>query len=141
MPNAVKWATPTARTSGISAGSAAAGAGILGSEIDNETNKDRFATVTLTVTHGTAATANRVWLLYLLLETDGATFEDGGASTQPGKMHTVAFPVRAVTTAQRISIPNVPLPPFGFKPLLWNDTDQSGSSVSLEIETTNEEIQ
>lgn len=141
MPNLVLWAAPTAIATGISAGSAAAGAGILGSEYDNETNKHRFATATLTVTHATAATANRVWLLYLLFATDGTNYEDGGASTQPAKLQTVAFPVRGVTTAQKITIPNIQLPPHKLKALLWNDTDQSGASVTLELEVTNEEIQ
>lgn len=140
MANEVKFSTPTNVTSPISAGSAAAGAGILGTEYDNETNKKRFAAFELDFTHSVAPTANRVWLLYLLYAIDGTNYEDGGASTQPGKMHVVAFPVRAVTTAQKVTM-TVPLLPFKFKPLVWNDTNQSGASVVLDMEVFGEEIQ
>lgn len=141
MPNEVKLTAPTNVASPISSGSAAADAGILGSEYDNETNKKRFATFTINVTHATAATAGRVWLLYLLFAPDGTNYEDGGASTKPQKMHVAAFPVRNVTGAQKVVMPAIPLPPLKFKPLLWNATDQSGASVELEMEVWGEEIQ
>jgi hypothetical protein len=141
MPNEILNTSPTNVTSPISSGSASADAGILGSEYDNETNRKRFATFVLNVTHATAATANRVWLLYLVFAPDGSNYEDGDASTKPQRMHVSAFPVRDVTTAQKIVMPAISLPPFKFKPLLWNDTDQSGASVELEMEVWGEEIQ
>ena len=141
MPNLVKWSSPTNVSAPISGASAVANAGALGTEYDNETAKNRFATFELNFTHGSAPTANRVWLLYILLATDGTNYEDGDASTKPAKMHTIAFPVRAVTTSQRVTIPNVLIPPFKFKPLTWNDTNQNGASVTLNMEVFNEEIQ
>lgn len=141
MPNEILNTAPTNVTSPISAGSASDDAGILGSEYDNETNRKRFATFTLATTHAIAPAAGRVWLLYLLLATDGTNYEDGDATTRPERFHIATFPVRAVTSAQKITFPAIPLPPFKFRPLLWNDTGQSGSSVELQLEVWGEEVQ
>lgn len=140
MPNAVKWTTPTNVASPISGASVNAGAGNLGTEYDNETNKHRYAAFELTFTHGSAPTANRQWLLYLVYAIDGTNYENGGAALQPSKMQVAAFPVRAVTGAQVITV-YVPLLPFKFKPLIWNDTNINGTSVTLDMEVFNEEIQ
>lgn len=141
MANLIKWGSPTNVSAPISSGSASAGAGILGTQYDNEANKHRFASFELVVTQSTAPVAGEAWLLYFVLAQDGTNDEDGGTSVQPQKPAETFFAVRAVTTAQRVTRFSVPLPPFKFKPLLWNDTSQSGASVTLNMEVYNEEIQ
>lgn len=82
----------------------------------------------LVVTYGTAPTANTAVAVWLLGSQDGTNYEDGDASTTPAKLPSVTFPLRAVTTAQRI-IRRVWLPFGKFKALLKNDgTGQSMSA-------------
>ena len=140
MSNAVKWTAPINLSTGISSVTVNNGAGHLGSQYDNETNKYRFAAVSLTFQHGTGPTGT--WLVYILYATDGGTFEDGTSSVQPaGTPYVIG--TRAVTSQQRVSIPNIPLGPFLLRFLIWNDTGQNSSttSVTLDAELYNEDIQ
>lgn len=129
------WVAPTNVTSPISGVTINSGAGNLGSEYDNETNRHQMASFSLAFQHGSAPTAGRLWLLYLLYAIDGTNYEDGDGSTQPRKRAAAVFPVRAVTTAQRVTV-HVPILPFKLKPLVWNGTDQnsSTSAVTLSME-------
>lgn len=81
--------------------------------------------VELVVTFGTAPTANTGVSVWFLGAPDGTNYEDGDASTTPGRMPDAVFPLRAVTTAQRI-VQRVALPAGLFKALAKNDgTGQS----------------
>ena len=141
MANLIKWGSPTNVTAPISGASINAAAGSLGTQYDNETNKHRFASFQVTATHGTAPVAGEAWLLYFVLAQDNTNDEDGGTAVQPQKPAETFFAVRAVTSAQKVTRFSVPLPPFKFKPLLWNDTSQNATSVTLDMEVYNEEIQ
>lgn len=142
MVNAVKWTSPTNVTSPISAQTVNSGAGSLGSEYDNETNKNQFAAFELRTTHGTAPTANSVWHLYILYALDGTNYEEDGATTQPKKSPVASFPVRNSTSQQAWAV-SVPILPFKFKPVAWNATDQNSSATAttLDMEVFNDEIQ
>lgn len=80
-----------------------------------------LADVELVVTFGSAPTANTGIAVWFLREVDGSNYGDGDASTTPARAPDLVLPVRAVTTAQRIIVSNVLLPPGTFKALLKND--------------------
>lgn len=86
--------------------------------------------VELVVTYGVAPTANTGCTLWLLGTQDGTNYEDGDASTTPARLPDAVFPLRAVTTAQRV-IRRVWLPWGASKALLKNDgTGQAMASSS-----------
>ncbi len=79
----------------------------------------------LIVTFGTNPTAGTGFSLWLLVANDGTNYEDGSSSITPARFPDITFPVRAVTTAQRINR-RCTLPAGKFTPLLKNDgTGQS----------------
>lgn len=140
MANAILHTAPSAQSAIVSGVTVNAGAGLLSSEYNNETNRHREASLELSFQHGSAPAGN--WLIYVLYAMDGTNYEDGGSATQPGKLPTRIIPARAVTTAQRVTVA-VDLKPFKMKILVWNDTDQnsSASSVTLDMEVYSPEVQ
>lgn len=89
-----------------------------------------LAYVELVVTFGTAPAANAGVSLWLLARPDGTNFEDGSSSVTPARAPDVVFPLRAVTTAQRVAR-LVQLPPGVLSPLIKNDgTGQAFASSS-----------
>lgn len=76
--------------------------------------------VELFVTFGTNPTAATGVSLWLLTTQDGTNYEDGDSSTTPARPPDFVFPVRAVTTGQRIIRRGV-LTHGKFTPLLKND--------------------
>jgi len=74
----------------------------------------------LVVTYGTAPTANTACVVWLLREVDGTNYEDGSSTVTPSRNPDLVFPLRAVTTAQRIVVTG-DLPPGSFVALLRND--------------------
>ena len=122
--------TVTDRTTGISAGSISAGAGLAGSAIDNSASgSDTMADFQLTFTLAATPVAGDPIYLYLL-ENLG-TIEDGSTSVQPQRVPDAIFNSRAVSTAQVVSVQGVPLPPAAFTPLLWDGSLKAASSVTL----------
>ena len=91
----------------------------------------------LVVTFGAAPTAGTGFDLYLIESVDGTNYTDGSSSVAPPLTSFVgSFPLRAVTTAQRIHLRGVPLPPGKWKALLHNNgTGQtaaaSGNTLSV----------
>jgi hypothetical protein len=79
-----------------------------------------FCDVELVVTYGTAPAANTGISFWFLGSQDGTNFEDGSTSITPGRMPDVVFPLRAVTTAQRI-LRRTWLPWGLWQPLVKND--------------------
>jgi len=75
-----------------------------------------------------AVAANTAVVVWLIRQADGTNFEDGAAGTDPARVPDLVFPLRAVSTAQRIMIPNIELPRGVFKALLKND----GTGVTLQ---------
>jgi hypothetical protein len=76
--------------------------------------------VELVATYGTAPAANTGVSVWFLGTQDGTNYEDGDTGITPGRMPDVVFPLRSVTTAQRI-IRRIFLPWGLFKPLARND--------------------
>lgn len=70
---------------------------------------------------GGTPTANTALVLWAIQSLDGTNYEDGDSSTTPAKLPLCTFPIRAVSTAQRITRYRIPLPPGLSKYLLKND--------------------
>ncbi len=86
--------------------------------------------VELVVTYGTNPTANTGVSFWFIQSQDGTNYEDGDASITPARSPDLTFPVRAVTTLQRI-IRRTWLPWGLFKPLVKNDgTGQSMAATA-----------
>lgn len=124
--------------------SLANGSGALGAEYDNATNLYLYGLFELNVTFGSNPTAGNLVNLYLIPAPDGTNYDDavtGASPNAPSTMYVGGFPVRAVTTEQKIplggpGIPNlVPLPPTKFKAFLINNSGQafpaSGSTLKM----------
>jgi hypothetical protein len=141
MANEIKWKAPTSRTSGISSASINAGTNSLGSEIDNETNLDRWLALNLTWTCSSAATAGKVIEAYIIYDVTSAAYEDGGASEDPAKSPVAVFVDDGGTGEQQQTVEDIPIKPFAFKILLKSELDQNATSVTLLAETYNEEVQ
>lgn len=107
----------------------------IGPAVDNSVNLDLFDDLELTVTFASAPTAGTVVEVYLLPSLDGgSTYPDGSTSVLPqASLFVGGFAVRAVTTAQRMMVRGVALPPGVFKYLVQNTTNQafpaSGSTL------------
>jgi len=80
----------------------------------------------LAVTYGTAPTAGSVVEIYLIPSVDGTNYVDGDATIVPPFSYLVGyFPLRAVTSAQRIGLRGVVLTPGLWKYLVSNLAGQS----------------
>lgn len=124
--------------------SLASAANKVGAAIDNATNKNKLAIVELVVTFGTAPAAGKSVDLYAVFSADGTNYSDGDDTVDPPvTSYLGSFPVRAVTTAQRIVVANIPLlAPASFKFLLLNEAGQAfaASGNTLKYATYNSEI-
>lgn len=118
------------------------GRAIDASSYANQTNLFLFGYFELNVTFGTAPTAGNLIELYLVPAPDGTNYDDGSSSIDPAyTTYAGGFPVRAVTTAQKIPLggPGLPalisLPPLPFKALIINKSGQafpsSGSTLKM----------
>lgn len=118
-------------------------AGALGVEYDNATNLYLFGLFELNVTFGSAPTANNTVDLYLIPCPDGTNYDDavtGASGSAPSTSYAGGFPLRAVTSAQKVPLGlgvqgAIPLPPVKFKAFLLNKSGQafpsSGSTLKM----------
>lgn len=111
----------------------------LGVEYDNRSagaNNFFWGEFELAVTFGTAPTAGSIVELYLIPCLDGTNYATGDASAVPQNgLYVGGWEVQAVTSAQRLVLRGVVLPPCRFKALVKNATGQafpsSGSTVRM----------
>ncbi|MFQ5433931.1 MAG: hypothetical protein ACE5FD_03560 [Anaerolineae bacterium] len=115
-------------------------------EVANQTNLDTLAWFELNVTFGTAPSdTNPTVDVYMATAPDGTNYETapltGGANQ--GHMFVGSFPIQKVTSAQRIVIGPIALPPTKLKVYLDNQTGQAmaASGNTLDIITDNLEGQ
>lgn len=107
----------------------------ISAALDNSGDLDLFADLELAVTFGTAPTVGTVVEVYLLPSIDGGTvYPDGSTSVLPqSSLYVGGFAVRAVTTAQKMVLRGVALPPGFYKWLVQNTTNiafpASGSTL------------
>lgn len=121
--------------------SLANGSAALGAEYDNATGLYLWGLFELNVTFGTNPTAGNTVDLYIIPAPDGTNYDDyttGAAGIAPSTCYVGGFPLRAVTSAQKIplgTVRRIDLPPTKFKVLLVNGSGQafpaSGSTVKM----------
>lgn len=103
---------------------------VLGNPYDNTVGKDTLSEWDLIMTFPSAPTAGGYLSLYLMEAIDGTHYADGDSSIAPAQTAWVGdFLVRNVTSAQRMQLSGVRLPPTKFKPLLINNTSQGTSNT------------
>lgn len=140
----IKWAGYTDRSTVLTTelnALANAGRSAAGTEINNATNLDRWGKFELAVTFGAAPSAGGYVEIYAVTAPDGTNYEDGGNTVDPGTHKLIdRIPVRAVTTAQRLTGRQFPLEPAKTKFLLLNGSGQAfpASGSTLKLYTTNE---
>ena len=141
-----KWAAYTSRGNVLSTelnALASAGRSAAGIEVDNGTNLDMFGVLELQVTFGTAPVAGGFIEIYMVTAPDGTNYEDGSDTVDPGTHKLIdRIPVRAVTTAQRLSGRLIPLLPEKTKFLLYNGSGQAfpATGSTLTLYTTNRTV-
>lgn len=103
----------------------------LSSAIDNSSQLYFWDDLELYCTFAATPSANATVELYLIPSIDGTNYTDGDASTDPPATTLVGvFPIRAVTSAQRVPVRGVQLPPGLFKYLIINRTGVASSGTS-----------
>lgn len=135
MATDIKWKAAESLTSLLTtelnslANSTSASTGkVLSGAITMSSDLREFIAFQLDVTYGSAPSSGGYVGLWMVRSIDATNFEDGDTSTDPSKAEEVIFPLRAVTTAQRIIIPGFVVPPYDFKILLRNKAGQAMSS-------------
>lgn len=115
----------------------------LGAEYDNATNLYLFGLFELNVTFGSAPTEGSTVDMYIIPAPDGTNYDDavtGASGVAPGTSYAGGFPLRAVTTAQKVPLGlgirgRVELPPTKFKVFIVNRSGQafpaSGSTIKM----------
>lgn len=145
MPTVEKFLLGGTITTLITTGSALASNSLaIGAAYDNTVGQtgDGYTLCDLEFvgTFSVAPTANTGLAVWFLESQDGTNYEDGdgtvggSADTTPARLSDAVFPLRAVTTAQRVIVRTL-LPWGKAKPLLKNDgTNQSlGSGATLKV--------
>lgn len=113
-------------------------AAITATAFDNTSNLAERGDIELVATWGTNPTADSVVECYFARTADqGSNYEDASTTGPivPGNGYVGAFILRAVTTAQRIIIPRVELPPYKMHVLVVNKSGQttaaSGNTLKI----------
>lgn len=116
-------------------------AAALGTEYDNSSNLYLWATFELNVTFGSSPTAGNTVDLYIIPAPDGTNYDDnttGASGAAPSTSYVGGFPLRAVTSAQKVPlgvVRRIDLPPTKFKVFVVNGSGQafpaSGSTVKM----------
>lgn len=118
-------------------------AAALGTEYDNSANLNLFGLLELNVTFGSAPTGGNTVDVYIIPAPDGTNYDDavtGASGAAPASCYAGGFPLRAVTTVQKIPLGlgqqgYVALPPTKFKVFAVNKSGvafpASGSTIKL----------
>ena len=116
-------------------------AALASSGYDNSASLYLWAIFELNVTFGSAPSATGTIDLYIIPAPDGSNYDDavtGASGAAPATSYVGGFPLRAVTSAQKIPIGaarRVDLPPVPFKVFVVNNSGQafpsSGSTVKM----------
>ena len=116
-------------------------AAALGAEFDNSAGLWLFGLFELNVTFGTGPTAGSTVDLYIIPAPDGTNYDDavtGASGSAPATSYAGGFPLRNVTSAQKVPlgvVRRIELPPTKLKAFVINRSGQSfpssGSTVKL----------
>lgn len=106
------------------------------------TDANLYGDFEIVATWGVAPTVDTFVDLYLVRSADGTNYEDGDSSLRPpAETYVGSFQVRAVTTAQRMIVRDVRLPPGLWKAVVWNNVGQTmaASDNTLKVRPHNEQ--
>lgn len=91
--------------------------------IDNSAALDLYDDLELVVSLAATPVVNTLVEVYIIPSIDGTNYADASSTVAPSpNLYVGGFPVRAVTTAQRIMIRGIPIPPGSFKYQVRNGT-------------------
>jgi hypothetical protein len=97
--------------------------------IDNTTNLDLFMDAELVATAAAAARSTGANIaLYLAIALDGTNYADINETTAE---LVAVYPLDAATTARRLTVRDIPIPPALFKLFLRNNTGQALGAATL----------
>jgi hypothetical protein len=115
----------------------------ISAAVDNSANLDLFDDLQLSVTFAVAPTVGSVVEVYVLPSIDGGTdYADGSTSILPQSgLYVGGFAVRAVTTAQKMVLRGVALPPGQFKYFVQNTTNQAFPATGSTLERNPYQLQ
>lgn len=103
----------------------------ISASIDNTSLLHFWDDVELACTFAATPSANATVELYLIQSVDGTNFTDGSTTIDPPTTSLIGvFPIRATTSAQRVSVRGVQLSPGLFKYLVINKTGVASSGTS-----------
>lgn len=108
---------------------------VVSSEIDNTSNHFMYMDIELSATFGTNPVAGGYFAIYCILALDGTNYADGadGSVVPPSTSWICNIPLRAVTTAQKVSIPRLLMPNSKFKLVVENKSGQTVSTNTLQL--------
>lgn len=147
MPTALKWSSLGSAVTVLStelnslSDDALSGAG---TEVDNATNRDMYGDFELDATFASEPDDAGAIALFIVTALDGSNYQDGGSSVAPPETAWRGnFPLRPVTTAQKVHLHNILLPPSKFKCVVRNQSGQAfpSSGSTMKLYTYNEEVQ
>jgi len=125
----VKWGSPGTYTAAFAASALsnlANGARVLGSEIDNSSNRYRWMDIVVDARFASAPAGTTAVNIYLIPAVDGTNYADGdGSVAPPATAFIAAIPVRAVNTAQKVAVLRLQAPPCKFKFVFDNQSGQA----------------
>lgn len=100
--------------------------------LSNATELDLYVDLEMVVTFGSAPTVGTTLDVYLVRSVDGTNYEDASATGPilPANGYAGSFTLRAVTTAQRMVIPQVLCPPRDFKVMVLNNATSQTTAAS-----------
>lgn len=115
----------------------------ISAAVDNDITRDTYMDFELYVTYGVAPSAGGYVEIALIPSLDATNYADGSATVDPDLQLWVGrFYLRAVTSAQRLHLRGILLPPLKFKVLLRNYAGQAmaasgnllnGKTYNLEV--------
>lgn len=113
-----------------------------GTEIDNATNKNRFAIAEFVGTFGSAPDAFASIDLYAAPAPDGTNYGNGNSTLAPSPtMYIGSFVVQANTNPQRLVTQRMEIPPCKFKLVVKNRSGASlPATVTINLYTFNRDI-
>jgi hypothetical protein len=146
----IKWAAPESVQSYLSTGldsladstSDTTGFSASGAEIDNLTDRYQYIDLELVLaTQGVARSAGGRVEVWIERKADGTNYEDRANAALVNCLF-ATFQLDAATTARRLVITNLVLPPLPFKLYVRNDTGQAfaSSGSTLKYRRHNEEV-
>lgn len=102
------------------------------SALSNSTEQDLYVDLEFVGTYGSAPTAGTTVDAYFVRSVDGTNYEDASSTGPilPQNGYVGSFVLRAVTTGQRVVIPQVPCPSRDFKVMLLNNATGQAMAAS-----------